>query len=70
VANKNVPTVCRYCEFWDCREQDATGGKTEGACKRYPPSVVVCDDEGTGLCVRPSTSWDDYCGEWRIRIDA
>jgi hypothetical protein len=63
---KSVPQVCANCRFW---EQDTHGGGETGQCNRYPPSVQLTDD-GQGMCLQPATERLQWCGEFKVRVDA
>lgn len=68
---KNAPSRCVNCRFWviDTVEPGAKEIPSTGDCKRHPP-LVVCDDEGTPICIRPKTDYADFCGDFVMRHDA
>ena len=51
---------CRHSHLTYAEDRD---GLPILECWRYPPVVVVDDDEIT--CVRPNVAEDDTCGEYQ-----
>lgn len=66
---KDVPRVCGNCFFWEKHEPEPGGKPVDsGSCNRFPPTVILVEEGGT--CVWPSTSPINYCGEFKLRVDA
>lgn len=51
--------ACSNCRCWLKHD-----GGNSGWCRRYPPTAVW-DSEGRADSYTPSTTNDDWCGEWR-----
>lgn len=67
---ENRPTICANCTYWKRHEGESLLEQAEtGECKRFPPQIILTDD-GNGVCIRPSTGFKDFCGEYQPRIDA
>lgn len=64
MGNETVPAICENCRFWKL----AQGESGVGECKRFPPQVVRIENEA-GF-VWPLTDWKDFCGEFKLRVDA
>lgn len=59
--------TCKECRYWLPKNAARTGGH----CKRYPPDVVVVEDDDGDLCqtrdMFPVTSSEEWCGEFQGR---
>jgi hypothetical protein len=53
---------CEYCKFW-CKSDYSEFG----FCQRYPPSLVVGDEQN--YFVFPETYSTDWCGEFAVNYN-
>lgn len=61
-----IPGVrCKACVYWVTE-----AANQYGQCHRYPPrpDVVEEDGEAAQRDVRPLTSANEWCGEWKGRV--
>lgn len=56
-----------YVRCKGCRYFVPTHAPGTGDCHRFPPTVMVMPDDGTGYTVqvRPNMRDEDWCGEFR-----
>nr|DAO05411.1 MAG TPA: hypothetical protein [Caudoviricetes sp.] len=57
----DYPRVCANCKWWVPACSDGDSYSEDGACHRYPPTVL--DDEAG---IFPTTDCDGWCGEFAI----
>ena len=51
--------TCGNCVYFEA------GGRCDGFCHRYPPTLYHCADDSTNAFFPPVYD-DDYCGEWLL----
>jgi hypothetical protein len=58
---------CEHCKYWEY--EVIADGPRQGklivvaSCRRYPPAMVVVEDEAEGYS--PQTFFSDWCGEFK-----
>lgn len=63
-----IPRRCIHCEFWKADPAGEIGTDQIGTCHVDPPQVVIRG--GEALAIHPHTTSLDWCGKWRLRVDA
>lgn len=61
-----IPGVrCKTCAYWTVQTQSVYG-----QCHRYPPrpDVVEAESETVQRDVRPLTTANEWCGEWKGKV--
>lgn len=55
------PRVCANCKWWVPTCEDGDSYSEDGACHRYPPTVINED-----VSLFPMTDCDGLCGEFSV----
>ena len=57
--------VCKNCVYFN---SSITNEET-GYCHRYPPTKSQVFVHGVAVCTHPQVSFDDWCGEYKEKIN-